>query len=76
MLYKHSKNFFKDKIGDWYKGKWFTDGSDDSHTFEVIPYQITKKQVVAASNRKINIFLGNDLSTYSACLEFLETTSF
>ena len=44
MLYKHRKSFFKEKIGSWYDGKWFTMGSDDTHLFEVVPYQITKNQ--------------------------------
>ena len=42
MLYKHRKSFFKEKIGSWYDGKWFTMGSDDTHSCDVVPYQITK----------------------------------
>ena len=63
MLYRHRKNFFKEKIGSWEAGNWFTYGSDDTHDFEVIPFQITKnyEEVMrhAASNRKINIFFKN-----------------
>ena len=64
MLYRHRKNFFKEKIGSWgADGNWFTYGSDDTHDFEVIPFQITKnyEEVMrhAASNRKINIFFKN-----------------
>ena len=44
MLYKHRKDFFKDKIGNWTRkdDPWFTNGTDDTHYFEVIPFQITK----------------------------------
>ena len=67
MLYRHRKNFFKEKIGSWEAGNWFTYGGDDTHDFEVIPFQITKnyEEVMrhAASNRKINIFFKNDSSS-------------
>ena len=42
MAIPYRKSFFKAKIGSWHDGKWFTDGGDDTHYFEVVPYQITK----------------------------------
>ena len=69
MLYKHRKDFFKDKIGNWTRkdDPWFTNGTDDTHYFEVIPFQITKNHDevlrLAASNKKINIFFLSDSSS-------------
>ena len=70
MLYKYRKNFFKKKMGNFnYRKemKWFSNGSDDTHYFEVVPFQITKNHEevmrLAASNRKINIFFLSDSSS-------------
>ena len=70
MLYKYRKNFFKEKMGEFnyrQEMKWFSNGSDDTHYFEVVPFQITKNHEevmrLAASNRKINIFFLSDSSS-------------
>ena len=70
MLYKYRKNFFKEKMGEYnyrQEMKWFSNGSDDTHYFEVVPFQITKNHEevmrLAASNRKINIFFLSDSSS-------------
>lgn len=43
-LFSWRKDFFYSQFGTIYEGDvWFTDGGDDTHLFEVHPYQITQK---------------------------------
>ena len=58
LLFKYRKSFFLEHFGDFDGGDfWFTDGSDDTHHFEVIPFQVTQNfeelMKLASSNRKI-----------------------
>ena len=43
-LFQFREDFFYDKFGSYTEGRniWFTDGADDSHGFDTVPYQITK----------------------------------
>lgn len=42
-LYEWRQNFFSDHFGSYEDGGWHTDGGDDSHAFDTIPYNITKR---------------------------------
>ena len=62
-LYRWREDFFHEQFPD---GSWFTSGSDDSHSFDTVPFQITQhfESVVALSTSQrssdVKIYFEND----------------
>ena len=62
-LYRWREDFFHEQFPD---GSWFTSGSDDSHSFDTVPFQITQhfESVVALSTSQrssdVEIYFEND----------------
>jgi len=62
-LYRWREDFFHNSFPE---EEWFTDGADDSHAFDTVPYQITKnfQHVVALAcsprNKLERVYFSND----------------
>lgn len=72
-LFKWRKNYFHKQ----FKDRWTTDGADDSHAFDTVPFQITQhfEEVVAKANPKRDphddtYFDNNELKSHKATSMF------